>query len=235
MEFHAKLKKVKRALMQWSKKTYGNLFERVATLEDVIGVRESQFEINPTKENNMKLKKAEAELTRYYAIEEEFWKQKAGLRYFKDGDRNTKFFHSVVKGRWKRLYISEILDKKKWIAGQYAARDWHGYSGIFFKGQFSETALRDWADLMKNIPPLITQEDNDIMAVVTLEEVIMVVQELNGDNTPGPDGFTGIFFQQCWEIIGEDVTKLVRVFFCGHMLSRFITHINLVFLPKRMV
>lgn len=36
-EFHEKLKKVKISLIEWSKKTYGNIFERINTLEDIIG------------------------------------------------------------------------------------------------------------------------------------------------------------------------------------------------------
>lgn len=39
-----------------------------------------------------------------------------------------------------------------------------------------------------------------------------------------------IIFQNCWKIIGEDITRLVRAFFFGVELSRFITHTNLVLL-----
>lgn len=37
---HAKLKKVKSSLSQWSKNTFGNVFQHVATLEDVIKAME---------------------------------------------------------------------------------------------------------------------------------------------------------------------------------------------------
>lgn len=43
-------------------------------------------------------------------MEKEFWKQKSGMKWLKDGDRNTKFFHSYAKGRIKKIYISEITD-----------------------------------------------------------------------------------------------------------------------------
>ncbi|KAK4706309.1 hypothetical protein R3W88_034132 [Solanum pinnatisectum] len=45
---------------------------------------------------------------KYYQIEEEYWKQKAGMQWFQEGDRNTKFFHSHVKGKKRKLMISEI-------------------------------------------------------------------------------------------------------------------------------
>uniref|UniRef100_A0A0V0HQK7 Putative ovule protein n=1 Tax=Solanum chacoense TaxID=4108 RepID=A0A0V0HQK7_SOLCH len=42
-----------------------------------------------------------------------------------------------------------------------------------------------------------------------------------------------LFFQKSWDIIGEDTTKMVRAFFCGQRLPRFITHTNLILIPKK--
>lgn len=36
IEFHAKLKKVKKFLAEWNRKTYENLFEKLSTLVDMI-------------------------------------------------------------------------------------------------------------------------------------------------------------------------------------------------------
>lgn len=44
-------------------------------------------------------------MRRLARIEEEYWKQKAGINWFKDGDKNSKFFHSYVKGRRKKLEL----------------------------------------------------------------------------------------------------------------------------------
>lgn len=56
---------------------------------------------------------------------------------------------------------------------------------------------------------------------------------LNGDSAGGPDGFNGSFFQVCWDTIGDDVLDLVKAFFNGQELPRFIIHMNLVLLPKK--
>ncbi|XP_059301818.1 uncharacterized protein LOC132053727 [Lycium ferocissimum] len=131
--FHHKLKKLKRALVQWSRNTYGNIFQQIATIEDTIKVKELQFENNASRENRMQLHQAQAELTRFLHLEEEYWKQKAGMKWFNDGDRNTNFFHSY----------------------------------------------------------------------------------------------------KCWEVIKLDVLQMVRAFFCGSEIPQFITHTNLVLLPKK--
>lgn len=84
----------------------------------------------------------------------------------------------------------------------------------FFQEIFKEAAIRDHADMLKNIPNIISQDENDQMAVESIiDEVKTVVNDLNGDSSYGPDGFSGTFFQQCSEIVGEDVTKVVKVFF----------------------
>lgn len=46
---------------------------------------------------------------------------------------------------------------------------------------------------------------------------------------------TGVFFQDAWEIIGQDIHKMVTAFFCGYELPKFVTHTNLVLIPKKLV
>ncbi|XP_075084813.1 uncharacterized protein LOC142168055 [Nicotiana tabacum] len=92
--FNYKLKKLKKKLPTWSKATYGDIFQKIASLEKVVMVHKAQFEEHPTQLNRERLRKVHAELIRYLALEEEFWKQKSGMQWFKDSDRNTKFFHA---------------------------------------------------------------------------------------------------------------------------------------------
>ncbi|XP_060190534.1 uncharacterized protein LOC132619737 [Lycium barbarum] len=114
--FHHKLKNVKVALMQWSKKTFGNIFQEIETLEEVIKVHMIQFEALPTPENRAILHKVQADLNRYLHLEEEFCKQKAGMQWFQDGVKNTRFFHSYVQGRRRILQLKRIQDgEENWI------------------------------------------------------------------------------------------------------------------------
>lgn len=140
----------------------------------------------------------------------------------------------MVKGRRKKLFIHEIHNMQGTLVN---TQDQIRRAAVeFFQDQFAEEPIRDWPEMMECIPTIITNVDNDQMSLaVTLEEVRKVVNDLNNDNTSGPNGFIGLFFQHCWEIIGKDVTRMVRAFFCGHMLPRFVTHTNLVLLPKKIV
>ncbi|XP_059301819.1 uncharacterized protein LOC132053730 [Lycium ferocissimum] len=126
---------------------------KVATLEEVIKVHEAEFE-HPTKANRVRLQKVQADLIRVYAVEEKFWKQMAGLQWFKNGDRNTKFFHAYVNGKRKRLQIKKIQDQNGvWLEQeeeitQEAIR--------FYSDQFSEEQIPINFELLDHIHHLIT-------------------------------------------------------------------------------
>lgn len=110
LEVQAKMKSVRKALAVWSREAYGDIFQKVATLEDSIRVKDTQFELQPFQENREELKKMEAEFKMFLKAEEEFWQQKAGMKWLQDGDRNTRFFHTYLKGKRRRLHIREIMN-----------------------------------------------------------------------------------------------------------------------------
>lgn len=81
---------------------------------------------------------------------------------------------------------------------------------------------------------MVTEERNlELVKQPTKDEVKNAIFGLNADSAGGPDGFTGKFFHSCWDIIGNDVLNMVRQYFNGDELPRFITHTNLVLLPKK--
>ncbi|XP_049394714.1 uncharacterized protein LOC125859004 [Solanum stenotomum] len=232
LELHVKMKKVKKALVEWSKVEYGNIFVQIATLEDVLLVKEAQFELLPSPENRAELFKAEAELKKFLKLEEDFWRQKAGMKWFVEGNRNSKFFHSYVQGKRRKLHITKIQD----VHGNILTDDTRiGEEAItIFQQQFMETNINQDYSMLDYIPLLISGEDNNAMIKLPdMEEVKMVVFQLDGNSAAGPDGFSGLFFQECWDIVSQDVTNVVRAFFCGQTLPRYITHTNLVLLPKK--
>lgn len=92
------------------------------------------------------------------------------MQWFKDGDRNSKFFHAYVKGRRKKLLIQKIenkqgvtLDKSQEI-GEEAVR--------VFQEQFRENGGPDDYHMLGHIPRLITEEENNYMTEVPSSDEI---------------------------------------------------------------
>ncbi|XP_075083571.1 uncharacterized protein LOC142167306 [Nicotiana tabacum] len=106
--FKQKVRRVTIALSNWSKLTYGDIFKQLAIREDIVKIKEMLFEEEPTIDNKIVLQKAQAELKRYLSIEEQYWKQKAGMTWFAEGDRNTRFFHNHVNGKRQKFKLNRI-------------------------------------------------------------------------------------------------------------------------------
>jgi hypothetical protein len=65
------------------------------------------------------------------------------------------------------------------------------------------------------------------------EEVVQVLQNLQGDKAPGPDGFTMAFFQKCWRTVEADV---MAFFGEVHEYGKFERSLNATFIsliPKK--
>lgn len=112
------MKNTKCAFACWSKVIFGDIFKQLLIREEIVRLKQELFEEHPITSNRLVLQKAQVELKRYLHFEEEFWRQKARIQWFSEGDRNTRFFHSLVKGRRKRLSLSRIIKEDgQWAEG----------------------------------------------------------------------------------------------------------------------
>lgn len=62
--------------------------------------------------------------------------------------------------------------------------------------------------ILSGIERCISKEDNTFLSsVYTKEEVVRVVKDMSPTKVSGMDGFPTIFFQQCWLIVGKEVSE----------------------------
>lgn len=116
------------------------------------------------------------------------------MRWFTQGDRNTKFFHSYVRGKRKNLQIRDIKNDH----GVNLTKDLEiGLEAVrVLQEQFIEDTFCFDYSMLDIVSPLITQEKNEIMtALRTMEEVKKVVFQLNGASTAGPVILLVCFFR----------------------------------------
>nr|GEY00044.1 hypothetical protein [Tanacetum cinerariifolium] len=59
---------------------------------------------------------------------------------------------------------------------------------------------------------------------VTNDEIKVAMFDIGDDNSPGPDGYTSIFFKKGWNIVGQDVCNAVCDFFSNGLLLKEINH-----------
>ncbi|XP_059289464.1 uncharacterized protein LOC132042983 [Lycium ferocissimum] len=116
--FHQKMKRLSKTLSSWSRREFGDIFENVKEFEEKVKEAEEELINNNNEENRTKLHKLNAEYIRFLKLEKSILKQKTQLHWFKDGDANTRYFHALIRGRRRRLYIHKIQkDDGEWIEG----------------------------------------------------------------------------------------------------------------------
>ncbi|GKD24600.1 putative reverse transcriptase domain-containing protein [Tanacetum coccineum] len=67
---------------------------------------------------------------------------------------------------------------------------------------------------------------------VSNDEVKSVIFSMGGDRAPGPDGFTVAFFKKACDVVGEDITCVVRDFFSNGKLLKEYNHTIISLIPK---
>ncbi|KAK6780088.1 hypothetical protein RDI58_022272 [Solanum bulbocastanum] len=229
--FHQKLKRLSCTLSVWSKQQFGDIYAKVKEYEEKVRILEEKLIQNNTEEDRATLHGINAEYIRFMKLEDSILKQKSQLHWFKEGDANSKYFHALIRGRRRRLFIHKILkDNDEWVQGdEYIAKAACDYFQDIVTG---EEKVIDEAPL-ECIPRLINREQNErIKAMPSMEELKEVVYSMNPNSAAGPDGMNGYFFQNCWDIINKDLLAVIQAFFSGQMIPKYITHACLVLLPK---
>ena len=84
-----------------------------------------------------------------------------------------------------------------------------------------------------NVQARVTHKDNLMLtAPVTDDEIQVAVFQIPCMRVPGPEGFSGSFYQDHWEVVGNDVINTIKAFWHSGKLLKKLNHTNLVLIPK---
>ncbi|XP_071925834.1 uncharacterized protein [Coffea arabica] len=171
------------------------------------------------------------QLANAYKEEEAFWSQKSRISWLREGGKNTKYFHSFVKGR----RVSNRLNRLQREDGSWTANEEEVVTELseYFKDLFTSGGKDDMTEILEGIPHYITQEMNDKLTKEVMEEEIHdALFSMNPEKAPGQDGMTPLFFQKFWNTIKSDIILAIKAFFhSGHMLKS-VNHTVISLIPK---
>ncbi|XP_059277625.1 uncharacterized protein LOC132031709 [Lycium ferocissimum] len=218
-KLHNKMKAVATKLSTWSRETFGDIFKDAKEAERLVTELEKKLTENNNEENRAKLNKTKADFIRLLKNKDEIHRQKAKARWLQDGDKNTSYFHKVIKDRRRKLNIQSIQDNE----GQKI----EGHQNIattaikHFEDLFSYQEVKGNFKILDIVPKLVTEEMNSMLiAIPTPQEVGQAIKNIDPDSSPGPDGFGAKFFQVCIDIILPEVHGAIKEFFEGAHMPR---------------
>ncbi|CAN6562972.1 unnamed protein product [Malus baccata var. baccata] len=103
----------------------------------------------------------------------------------------------------------------------------------YFADLFKSSNPRQIDEIGDCMAPRVSTEDNiALTAAVSEEEIKAAVFQIPPTRAPGPDGYSGCFYQDHWETVGKDVIKMVKAFWHSGTMLRKLNHTNLVLIPK---
>lgn len=233
--FFKKLQFVKEQLKKWNRESFKNIFNEKLILEEELKQLHEQVILQGMDEFSF-LK--EKELNKVYsnilAREESFWREKSRETWLKEGDRNTKFFHMLVKVRRTHNKIFSIKNMEGDLLTDQESINKEAI-GHFSKSFNGEVLLdQDLQSIMDIIPTYVKEQHNRmLLSVVSMEEVKSTVFGMGSDKAPGLDDFPALFFQKFWDILASDLWEVVEESRKGGFVLKDFNNTFIALIPKK--
>jgi hypothetical protein len=149
------------------------------------------------------------------ALQRSHWRQRARLAWLKDGDANTSFFHSKASARRRKKMILSLMQDEQILTSQEGKLE---LIHNFFMDLIGTHRQRHHSLRLHELG-IIPSDQHDLEAdftetevKVAIHEVKVAIHEINVDKAPGLDGFTGRFFQNCWNTVKPKMLAAVQAF-----------------------
>lgn len=137
--------------------------------------------------------------------EAKMWAQWSKVLWLKDGDRNTRLFHSKASQRRRRIYITKLHD----ASGRLCTRPSQINDIItnFYQELFTMGGPSSFEEVIDTIPQVVSPKMNaKLIADFTIDEVEAAIRQMAPLKALGPDGMPSLFYQNYWSLIGSDVS-----------------------------
>jgi hypothetical protein len=146
------------------------------------------------------------------------------VRWLKEGDKCTKFFHQVASANRRNTSIESLIvngspSSDPACIGEHVVN--------YYESLFSEPL--SWRPRLDNLEfdRLNGEEVSSLEDSFEEREVREVIKGMDRDKAPSPDDFSMAFFQDCWEVVKGNFLAVFAEF---HARGKFVKSINSTFM-----
>ncbi|XP_057790901.1 uncharacterized protein LOC131008013 [Salvia miltiorrhiza] len=229
-----KLRRLRGELRTWNKDVFGHVDIQISDHQWQLSKVQNSISVQGYSEESFDEEVgAQAALNTILARKHNLLQQKSRAHWLTDGDRNTEFFHRLLKFRknnlrLEHLRIGDTVSYDQNVIQQHIVD--------FFSNLFKDDTHNhvDVTLLEANIDSYVLDDHNAaLIRISNDEEIHAAVFGMDANSSPGPDGFLGALFQNCWNTIKGDVITVVKFFFINSYLPAGCNANTLILIPKK--
>ncbi|GKE35218.1 RNA-directed DNA polymerase, eukaryota, reverse transcriptase zinc-binding domain protein [Tanacetum coccineum] len=135
--------------------------------------------------------------------------QKAKIQWLKEGDKNTTFYHNMIKARRNKSRVESIKDENgKFYEGSNVVEQFVMHFKKFLGEFVTVKSIEDSLFINK------INDDNDVVKMfeeVSNEEIKNAIFDIDSNKAFGPDGFSFEFFKKAWGDWKRGLSKIVNI------------------------
>ncbi|GAU48536.1 hypothetical protein TSUD_282880 [Trifolium subterraneum] len=225
-----KLKRLKEELRRWNRDVFGILDLNIENIVRELNEAEGLLAIDGANSVTCDVSAINKKFWDQLHFKESLIKQKSRLKWVREGDSNSRFFHASIKSRRRRNQLSILRRGEEWIQGVDNIKS-------EVKNYFVTNFTEDWHNrpFVHGINfNVLSAKDNDfLLQPFSEEDVREVLWSCDGNKSPGPDGFNFNFLKECWSILKSDVIDFLNEFHHSAVLPKGITASFLALIPKK--
>jgi hypothetical protein len=173
----------------------------------------------------------EKEMDELLYREEIMWMQRSRIAWLREGDRNTKFFHSKAVWRARKNKIKRLqVDDGNWQTEQGSMGR---MATAYFKNLFTADPGLVADPVLGLFEEKITPDMNEkLCSEFSDKEISDALFQIGPLKAPGPDGFPARFFQRNWGALKEEIIAGVKNFFQTGVMPAGVNDTTIVLIPK---
>lgn len=181
---HQKLAACRKNISRWKRILPTNTTRLIKELEDDLD-RAQTDDVSTLEE----IKDLRRRLCSAFREEEKYWNQKSRVHWYREGDKNTKFFHASTKQRRARNRIVRLQDRDGyWVE---SAPKIERVATQYFQELFTTSGPRNQETAFRFITEkFYTTTNLSLTKDPSEEEIRESLFDINPDKAPRPDGMT---------------------------------------------
>lgn len=229
MQLHCKMQHLQKEIRTWTKGKIGNVKKQIKVciqfIEWIERVQEVRQMTHMEKCTKALLKRR---FTILSVMEEDWWRQRAKIKWDLHGDMNTKVFHAYATTSRRTNHIGPIrqggVTHTKQTDKARIFRDY--YIDLMGTQRQIQTSIQ-WEVLYPEQFDL-----QHLQQPITVQELQTVIEQLPNNKAPGPDGFTGEFYKIFKEELIPDIHRVLTQVMASGQTLQPLNASYLILIPK---